>query len=312
MKKRTQWAIAAIAATLVATLVVLNLMPAERQIDQRVERLYSADSEEFRREMGTLLGPPLVAGNRVDALQNGDEIFPAMLAAIRAAKKTITFETYIYWSGEIGQAFADALSERARNGVRVHVLLDWVGSAKIDNRHIDEMKHGGVESMHLMYLLTVTAATRSIDLATPYFVPDDVTVSTMIDALNRGVRVRIIVQGPVTDTEWVRYASRANWGALLAAGAQFFEYQPTLYHCKVLVVDGLMVSVGSTNFDNRSFRLNDEANLNVYDGAFARAQVDVFERDLAQSQRVSYEAWRATPWWQRVYGRTAALLDSQL
>ncbi len=424
MKKRTQWAIAAIAATLVATLVVLNLMPAERQIDQRVERLYSADSEEFRREMGTLLGPPLVAGNRVDALQNGDEIFPAMLAAIRAAKKTITFETYIYWSGEIGQAFADALSERARNGVRVHVLLDWVGSAKIDNRHIDEMKragvevelyhplawyqlarlnnrthrkllivdgrvgftggvgigdkwlghaqdaehwrdahfraegpvvaqmqstfldnwtrvtgavlhgpdyfpllapagdstaqlfmsspHGGAESMHLMYLLTVTAATRSIDLATPYFVPDDVTVSAMIDALNRGVRVRIIVQGPVTDTEWVRYASRANWGALLAAGAQFFEYQPTLYHCKVLVVDGLMVSVGSTNFDNRSFRLNDEANLNVYDGAFARAQVDVFERDLAQSQRVSYEAWRATPWWQRVYGRTAALLDSQL
>src|SRR6266545_4683415 len=98
MKKRTQWAIAAIAATLVATLVVLNLMPAERQIDQRVERLYSADSEEFRREMGTLLGPPLVAGNRVDALQNGDEIFPAMLPSLRAAQRTLTLEPYSQWS----------------------------------------------------------------------------------------------------------------------------------------------------------------------------------------------------------------------
>jgi cardiolipin synthase len=110
----------------------------------------------------------------------------------------------------------------------------------------------------------------------------------------------------------VRRASRANWGALLAAGAQIFEYQPTMFHCKVLVVDGVMVSVGSTNFDNRSFRLNDEANLNVYDPTFARAQIDVFERDLAHSRRVTYEEWRATPWWQRLEERAAALIEAQL
>jgi len=424
MKKTTRWVLAAVAATLLATLVVLNLVPTERQIDQRVERLYSTDSDQFRREMGTLLGPPVVAGNRVDALENGDEIFPAMLAAIRAARRTINFETYIYWSGDIGRVFADALAERARAGVGIHLLLDWVGSSKIDKALIAEMEragvevkmyhplswyhlarlnnrthrkilvvdgrvgftggvgiadkwqghaqdadhwreahfraegpvvaqmqatfldnwtrvtgavlhgpdyfppttgvgdsgaqmfmsspHGGAESMHLMYLLAVTSSTRSIDLSSAYFVPDDLTVSAMIDALNRGVRLRVIVPGPISDAEVVRRASRANWGALLAAGAQIFEYQPTMFHCKVLVVDGVMVSVGSTNFDNRSFRLNDEANLNVYDPTFARAQIDVFERDLVHSRRVTYEEWRATPWWQRLEERAAALIEAQL
>jgi cardiolipin synthase len=424
MKTRMKWALAAAGLTLLATFVVLNLVPPEPEVDPKVVRLYATDSEQFRRDMGAMLGPPIVAGNRIEALQNGDEMFPAMLAAIRGAEHTITLETYIYWSGRIGQAFADALAERARAGVRVHVLLDWVGSQRIEQRLIDQMTnagvevnmyhplswyqlarlnnrthrkllvvdgrigftggagiadkwlghaqdpehwrdtffraegpvvaqmqaafldnwirvtgdvlhgadyfpplapagdsaaqmfmsspHGGSESMHLMYLMAVTAATRTIDLETPYFVPDDGTVSALIDALNRGVRIRIIVQGPVTDTQWVRFASRANWGALLTAGAQMYEYQPTLFHCKLLIVDGEAVSVGSTNFDNRSFRLNDEANLNIYDSAFAKAQLEVFERDLAQSERVTYEAWRATPWYKRTFGFFASLIASQL
>ncbi len=95
--------------------------------------------------MSYLLGPTLLTGNRVDALHNGDQIFPAMLEAIRKAEKTITFETYIYWSGEIGKEFSDALSERARAGVKVHVLLDWVGTGKLDSTYLDEMKAAGVE-----------------------------------------------------------------------------------------------------------------------------------------------------------------------
>jgi cardiolipin synthase len=87
-----------------------------------------------------MLGPPITGGNRFEALHNGDRIFPPMLAAIRGAKQSITFETYIYWSGDIGRAFADALSERARAGVKVHVLLDWVGSAKVDDDFIKEME----------------------------------------------------------------------------------------------------------------------------------------------------------------------------
>ena len=131
-RKRIAWVAGAIVATLVTTFVVLNLMPAEQRIEQRVDHLDPTGSPQYFRALGVLLGPPTVDGNRIDGLQNGVEIFPAMLAAIREAKRTITFETYIYWSGDIGREFADALSERARAGVRVHVLLDWVGSQKID------------------------------------------------------------------------------------------------------------------------------------------------------------------------------------
>jgi cardiolipin synthase len=87
-----------------------------------------------------LLGPPVLGGNRYQVLLNGDQIFPSMLAAIRGARQTINFETYIYWSEAIGKEFADALSERARAGVKVNVLLDWIGSSKMDETLIDEMK----------------------------------------------------------------------------------------------------------------------------------------------------------------------------
>jgi cardiolipin synthase len=171
---------------------------------------------------------------------------------------------------------------------------------------------GGSESMHLMYLLSIAAATTSIDLASAYFVPDDLTVEALVAAMQRGVRVRIITPGPIIDSQTVRGASRAAWGPLLAAGAEISEYQPTMFHCKVFTVDGLLVSVGSTNFDNRSFRLNDEANLNIYDTAFAASQTEVFERDLAKSRRVTLAEWEARPWHEKLVERTMGLLGSQL
>ena len=418
------WIVGSIVATLLVTLITLNLMPAERRIEHRLDRLYELGSPQFFRSIGVLLGPPVLAGNQVEALQNGDEIFPAMLAAIRSAKRTITFETYIYWSGTVGREFADALAERAKAGVRVHVLLDWVGSQKIDDELLETMRgagvqielfrplhwyhlarlnnrthrkllivdghvgftggvgiadkwagagqdadhwrdshyraqgpvvaqmqatfidnwtkvtgvvlhgtdylpqlepvgdaraqtfssspEGGAESMQLMYLLAITSATRSIDLASAYFVPDQLTTNALVEALKRGVKVRLILPGPIIDTEVVRRASRAGWGPLLAAGAQIHEYQPTMFHCKVMIVDTLMVSVGSTNFDVRSFRLNDEANLNVYDAAFAARQAEVFERDLAKSIRVTFEQWQNRPWHEKLLEHTAALLRPQL
>src|SRR4051812_4234182 len=117
----------------------------EKHISEDIPRLYSTEDAQFVRTLGAALGPPIVGGNRFRAFQNGDEIFPAMLAAIRGAKKTITLETYIYWSGEIGRQFADALSERARGGVKVHVMIDWLGSAKIDKQFVSEMEQAGVE-----------------------------------------------------------------------------------------------------------------------------------------------------------------------
>ena len=375
-------------------------------------------------ELGALLGPPVVGGNRYRVLLNGDEIFPAMLAAIRGARQTITFESYMYWSGDIGREFAAALAERARAGVKVHVLLDWVGSAKMDEAlvaeianagaqvrrdhppswthigrlnngthrkilvvdgklgstggvgiepewtgHAQDPEHwrdshfaiegpvvaqmqavfldnwikltgevlhgpgyfplleaagdghaqmfsssptGGAESMALMYQLAITAATRSIDLSAAYFLPDDLSLHVLVDALKRGVRLRIVVPGEHIDSDAVRSASRAQWGPLLAAGAVIAEYEPTMYHCKVMIVDGLLVSVGSTNFDNRSFRLNDEATLNIVDPVFAAAQTAVFDADLAKSRPVTYAAWIDRPFKEKVAEHFAALIGSQL
>jgi len=99
---------------------------------------------------------------------------------------------------------------------------------------------------------------------------------------------------------------------LLKAGAEMYEYQPTMFHCKVMVVDDLWTSVGSTNFDSRSFRLNDEANLNIYDRAFAQRQIDIFEADLKRARRITYEEWKNRPWLEKLIEHTLALFRSQM
>jgi len=171
---------------------------------------------------------------------------------------------------------------------------------------------GGADSMQLMYLLSITAAERTIDLAAAYFVPDELTRRAIRNALLRGVRVRVVVPGKNIDSAVVRKASRAAWGELLQAGAEIHEYQPAMYHCKAMIVDSLLVSVGSTNFDNRSFRLNDEANLNVYDQEFAGVVTGVFEADLGRSHRISYETWLSRPWQERALERLSALFATQM
>ncbi len=417
-------ALIAVLATLAVAFLAINLGTGEKRIEKQLERLYATDDSQFRRSMSVLLGPPMLDGNRVDVLLNGEKIFPAMLQAIRGAQRTITFETYIYWSGSIGREFADALVERARAGVKVHVLLDWIGSVKMEDKLLDELRAGGVEleryhqpkwyhlqrmnnrthrkllvvdgmvgftggvgvadqwrghaqdedhwrdthfrlegpavaqmqavfmdnwikatgrvlhggdyfpplqprgtmtaqmfsssptggseSMHLMYLMAITAAQRSIELSSSYFVPDELAIRALADAARRGVRVRIITPGPDIDSEIVRRASRARWGELLEAGIVIAEYQPTMYHCKVLIVDELLVSVGSTNFDNRSFRINDEANLNVLDAGFARRQIEIFEADMARARPVTLEAWQQRPWQEKLAEHAASLLGGQL
>src|SRR5689334_21211834 len=106
---------------------------------------YAVDDPQFARTMGHLLGPPLDGGNAVTTLVNGDRIFPAMLDAIRAARQTITFETFIYYRGQIGARFTDALEERAKAGVRVHLLIDAVGSSKIDKEYVRRLTDAGAE-----------------------------------------------------------------------------------------------------------------------------------------------------------------------
>jgi cardiolipin synthase len=395
----------------------------ERQIRYELAHRFAVEDPQFLRSMGQLLGPAIVPGNRVTALQNGDQIFPAMLNAIRGARESITFETYIYWSGDIGRQFSDALCERAQAGVKVHVLLDWLGAEKIDGRYLTDMKAAGVEveryhplrwynlsrlnnrthrkllvvdgrigftggvgiadawagdgtatdhwrdshymiegpavaqmqaafgdnwmktraqvlfgsayypelaqigrsraqvfkssrdegseSVRLMYLLSVASATKSIRLQAAYFVPDDLALETLVAARKRGVKIEIIVPGPNTDSDIVQGASRSRWGALLDAGVLMYEYQPSLYHCKVLIVDDVWVSVGSTNFDNRSFRLNDEANLNIYDTVFAAEQIAVFDNDKSACRRMTRADFKDRPIFGKIFDAIAGLLRQQ-
>jgi cardiolipin synthase len=171
---------------------------------------------------------------------------------------------------------------------------------------------GGSESMHLMYLMAIAAAERSIDLQAAYFIPDELITKALIAARHRGVRIRVVVPGKNTDSDAARFASKAGWGPLLLAGVEIYEYEPTMFHNKMLVVDKELVSVGSTNFDLRSFRLNDEASLNVYDRDFAQRMTEVFESDLKPTKRYTYQTWKNRPLKEKLFETFILPLKSQL
>ncbi len=423
-KRRLKIIIATIILTVLAVAVIANFSRPEKKVEHTIAHQYKMHEPQFRREMGVLLGPGITEGNHVDAYNNGEEIFPPMLEAIASAKNTINFETYIYWSGEVGQRFADALTDRAKAGVRVNIIIDWVGGMKMDEAQLEQMKkagahiewfrplrwynlsrfnnrthrkllivdgevgftggvgiadvwqghaedpdhwrdmhfrvrgpvvaqmqaafndnwikttgevlngedyfpplaaaghmdahlfisspHGGSESMHLMYLMAIAASVKTIDMHASYFVPDELTDRALRAALARGVRVRILVPGEHIDSETVRYASKKLWGPLLQAGAEVYEYEPTMMHVKMLVVDQMLVSVGSTNFDERSFSLNDEASLNIYDADFAAAMTRIFEADMKRSRKFDFEMWANRPWKEKFMETVVMPLRSQL
>ncbi len=409
---------------LLLLLLLINVWSPRKRLDHQIRSFYSTRDAQFVRVMGSLMGPAILEGNKVTPLQNGREIFPSMLEAIRSAQHTITFETYIYWSGAIGKEFARALTERSRAGVKVHLLLDWLGSRDLDDESIEQMTEAGISiekfhplrwynlarlnnrthrkilvvdgcigftggvgiadvwkgnaedpehwrdshyrvegpivaqlqaafldnwhtnsqevlhsekyfpllqpmgecrgqvfrsspeegsgSVRLMYMLSIAAATRNLRIAIAYFVPDRLAIALLAEASHRGVRVQIIVPGHHIDTAIVRRASRSKWKKLLKAGVEIYEYQPTMYHCKYMIVDDIWVSVGSTNFDDRSFRLNREANLNVYDAPFAATQIATFEEDLLKSRQVTLSQWSKRPWNERIMEFFASLIETQL
>ena len=378
----------------------------------RLDAVPPVTDPQFARSLGGLLDAPVVASNRVTSLINGEQFFPAMLEAIRGARESITLESYIYWSDEVGSEFTEALTAKAQAGVKVRLLLDWIGSRHLKGRDLDALREAGVEvrlfsrfsplhlgrlnhrdhrkilvvdgtvgfiggagvgdvwragvdtpepwrdaffqvegpvvaqlqaifaqnwlkvtgqaltgpehfpelvpagdvaaqafagdpragndRVRLMYLMAFASARRSIRLSMAYFIPCDLTLQELIAACERGVAVEIILPGKDMDSPPVRPASRAKWGEMLKAGARIYEYQPSMYHCKGLIVDEAWVSVGSANLDSRSFRYNDEANLNVFSSEFAADQSRVFEADKARSREVSYDEWRRRSFWKRL------------
>ena len=163
----------------------------------------------------------------------------------------------------------------------------------------------------LSFLVAVSAARRSVDVTTAYFVPDHTSREALREAAERGVRVRLILAGRQTDIAAIRYAGRISYKELLKAGVEIYEYQGAQLHAKTLVVDGTWASVGSANLDRRSFAFNREANLNIFDLAFAAEMGRVFEADLARSERVRLEDWAHRPFHEKILERLYGILRLQ-
>jgi cardiolipin synthase A/B len=388
-----------------ALILGLTVIALLRHSVPRVESLpaVAAGDPTFLATMEAQTASPILSGNAIRLLLNGDEIFPAKLAAIRAARTNINYAEYFYAAGAVAHDVAEALADRCRAGVTANILLDGVGALSMPSADVTRMKEAGCHvhtfrpiggfrlrrhntrnhrrilvvdgrvgitggsgvsdkwtgngrveghwrdtdaridgpavrwlqsafaenwreatgevlggagyfpeldrsgdhraqiirsspamgsySMYTMYLLAIASARRTIEVTNPYFLPDDQMEEALRAAVARGVRVTVITPGKI-DHNLVRSASRRGFGALLRAGIQLYEYQAALLHSKTMVIDGVWATLGSTNFDRRSFALNDELNLVLYDRSVVARLEQVFQQDLGRSTRVTYEAWK--------------------
>jgi cardiolipin synthase len=390
-----------------AVIVVIGLWIAQDQETLRIRSAVDASDPAHPEYLATLLGADLRRGNTYDVLTNGDQIFPAMLDAIDNARRRINFETYIYDKGEVGNKFTDALEAACQRGVSVHIIVDAVGAATMEDEHDDRLRNagcklfrfnpphwytleelnyrthrkilvvdgevgftggagvsdhwlgnardksqwrdthvrmrgpivrlldaafyedaveeadttvtpelfptpqvfgeerasllvrssptGGANDLKRLYLLMIASARRTLDIASPYFVTDESSMWALEDAVRRGVHIRVLVEGDITDAMPVKYASRHAYDRLLSLGIEIYEYQPTMMHAKVLVADSILSMFGSANFDNRSLELNDELNVAVTSPDLAARFIADFEQDIRASKKLELDAWRKRP-----------------
>jgi cardiolipin synthase len=420
VQDRYYWAAGMLALAFVAYL----LRPAERPPRLGLDHTDPAGSRAFLDTMAGITGVNFVPGNRVEILSNGDAFYPAMLDAIRGACRSVCIEQYILWPGITGDAFCEALADRARAGVRVKILLDSVGSSTLGDRLFRMLTEAGCEvawytplrwytvgrfnnrthrktlvvdgrigftggagiadhwrgnatppdewrdmmfrlegpavapllsgftqnwlrttgeivqgeeffpapnaagpldvqvihsspdagasSARLMYYLSIVSARRRIDIVNPYFVPDETAIDTLVEATARGVQVRILVTGKRTDNWLARQNSRRLYGVLLDGGVKLYEYHHSMLHQKVMLVDGCWCTVGTSNFDNRSFAHNEETSLCLCDTGFVGAMTAIFEEDLAASQPVMRDEWQQRGVITRAEELVASLLKEQV
>ena len=407
----TGWfVVGAIALALLAAYLLGGILGSSPQYRVTGEQqMPSNDSTDFLDLVESLTDAKVNRTGSFEVLTNGPCFYSAELAAIRAAQRSVNLEAYIFNESEIGRRYLEAMTERARAGVQVNVVLDAFGSAgatrtffrplidaggkmrwynrptwyrllRLDNRTHRELlivdgtvgfiggagiadhwytgvhKHprwrdtmvrvegeavpnlqatfaenwlaasgelligdayfppaaclhqtaamvinstptvGGSTRARVLFQLLLASAKRTISITTPYFLPDKSLMHELCRALEeRRVKVRILTPGRKSDHLVTRSTSRGAYGKLLKAGAEIYEYQPAMIHVKMLCIDGLWTVVGSTNFDNRSFGLNDEVNLAVRDAAFSERLERDMANDLSQSRRISLEDWRHRP-----------------
>jgi cardiolipin synthase A/B len=393
------------AIAIILILIGVGLVIAQDQETLRIRTPLAATDPRFPDYLATLIGKPLTAGDTYIVHTNGDQAFPAMLAAIDAAKSRIAFETYIFDTGRVAERFATALEAAARRGVSCQLVLDSVGASNMEVRTIEgleaagcrigwfnqissfaieevnyrthrkalvvdgdvafiggigiadqwlldsegsprwrdthfEMRgpaainveaafhenwietggevepdlllhtesagkaqsivvwsspEGGANELKLLYLLAIAATRRTLDVQSPYLITDESTLWSLAEARKRGVRIRLLTEGDITDAKPVKFAGRADYERLMEQGMEVYEYQRSMMHAKAVIVDGTMAIIGSANFDNRSLELNDELNAAVFDRALARRLTSDFDSDLRSSKKLSLDEWRSRP-----------------
>jgi len=375
----------------------------------------------YKQQFETATGRLSRPGNVITVLQNGNEIFPSMLQAIRGAESSIEFATYVLWRSHIATEFADALCERARAGVAVRLLIDAIGGAIMSTRTVGALERAGVKVAwfrpmgvgHLRRLnhrthrkillvdgrigftggvgiadqwdgdaqgpnnwrethcriegpacldlhdgfadnwadstdeilpplavppsagttgiLTTLSADgprptgierlfgAAIDIAqerlwitTAYFVPGPEHIQALIAAAARGVDVRVLTNGPRTNHKLTRCAGQASYEVLIENGVRIYEYQRTVLHVKLITVDGQWATIGSANFDNRSFVLNDELNISVGGAEFAAPLDRQFMQDLKSSKHISIATWQRRGWHHRLLEAGSRAFSKQL
>ena len=419
------YVLSAIGVLALASVLYNWLVPDQSEIAPRcLSADGSVDAEESARALSANLNAPLLDGNAIDALFNGDEIFPAMLEAIRQATDSVHLLTYIYWQGAISRQFGEELGAAAKRGVRVRLLVDAVGGAKMSSGMVDELKAAGctfawyrplrwynigrfnnrthrkvmvvdgrigftggvgiaelwtghaqdpehwrddhfrirgpavrylqgsfavnwrqatgevlvgaalfpdlreagdarivavdaapsvrISTIGFTYWLFFHAACEEIRITTPYYVPDPRLHLGLTTAAQRGVKVSLLVPGPHIDTQLVSRASKTYYQALLQAGVVIHEYQPSMIHTKTVTVDGAYALLGSPNFDTRSFGLNYEEALVVYDRSLTQTLNRSFEGDLANARQVTLREVEGWSPWARAINHLARMLRAQL
>ena len=213
----------------------------------------------------------------------------------------------------------------ALQGSFVENWLEASGEALVGERYFPEWELSGTtrvlvinsssrgRSSHtqILHQLLLISARKSIRIVTPYFLPDPTVREEIIQAVRRGVKVQIVTVGPHTDLKLLRAGGRRIYGDLLEAGVEIHEYEPGMFHVKMLLVDDSWSVIGTTNFDNRSFTINDEINLAIMDATFcARLSEDV-DNDILNSRKVTLDEWRRRPLGQRIYEQLSRLFERQ-
>ena len=184
-------------------------------------------------------------------------------------------------------------------------------SGKLTAQIVKSSPTGGSFQSYMLFLLSINSARQSVLITNPYFIPDSVMTDALIKAARRGVRVVVLTPGKI-DNQFTYTASRSHYGTLLLGGVKVFEYQASLMHAKTIVVDGIWATIGSTNFDNRSFALNQEINVTIYDQATARKLEQIFNDDLKHSKEITYEAWQSRGIFERLFDLFSFPLREQL